>query len=101
VINQSFLDQPFLLKGTIDISDYYNWEYQRAEQTHYALKLAMAPEGVVLHTWNAEKQADFASNWYLLAVRLRACLTVVLLSGSYDARAGELLLELLDYSLEQ
>src|SRR6266496_1443181 len=35
----SFLDQPFLLKGTIQIANYYNFGYDRAEQTHYSFTI--------------------------------------------------------------
>jgi ATPase subunit of ABC transporter with duplicated ATPase domains len=34
-----FLDQPFLLKGTIEIANYYNFGYDRAEQTHYSFTI--------------------------------------------------------------
>lgn len=35
----SFLDQPFILKGKIDVSDYYNYGYERGQGTHFAFEI--------------------------------------------------------------
>jgi hypothetical protein len=34
-----FLDQPFLLKGTIEVSNYYNFGYRDVEQSHYSFDI--------------------------------------------------------------
>jgi hypothetical protein len=97
----SFLDQPFLLKGTIEISNYYNWGYQRAEQTHYSFRIN---DGTG-HRCDAYMERGIAGELrqQLLSAGgpLKGLFTVVLLRGRYEANASEVFVELLDYRLEQ
>jgi hypothetical protein len=97
----SFLDQPFVLKGRIEISNYYNYGYQKAEQTHYSFRIN---DGTGHHC-DAYMERGIAGNLrpQLLSAGgpLKGLFTVVLLRRRYEANAGNLLVELLDCRLEK
>ena len=96
----SFLDQPFILKGKIDVSDYYNWGYQRAKGFTTPLRLLRSA-----HPCNAymerTKAAELRQQLLDAGRPLKGMFTVVLLSGRHHNSQVGLLLELLDYRLEQ
>jgi hypothetical protein len=68
-----FVDQPFMLQDTIEITNYYNYGYVGARKLTIPSKLPTAPESVVLHIWSAQKQATCVSDCCLLAVRSKGC----------------------------
>jgi hypothetical protein len=97
----NFLDQPFLLEGTIEVSNYYNWGYREAEQTHYSFKVIDGTGNDCAVFGECAKAAELRQQSFDNSGPLNGVFTVVLLSDRYRASSSELLLELLDYHLEK
>src|SRR5262249_34986951 len=98
----TFLDRPFVLKGTIKITNYYNFGYNGAEQTHYSFAIEDGRDGCAAYMEHA-KAGELRQR--LLSARgpLKGVFTVVLLRRRYYASGGHpngLFVELLDYRLE-
>jgi hypothetical protein len=99
-----FLDQPFLLKGTIEIANYYNYGYNGAEETHYSFTINDGTGRSCDAYMEHGKAGDLRQQLLSAGGPLKGVFTVVLLSGRYNAASGHppnLLLELLDYRLER
>jgi hypothetical protein len=92
-----------LLKGTIEVSNYYNFGYRDVEQSHYSFDIIDSTQRHC-YAYMERPNADNLRQQLLAAGRpLKGVFSVALLSHSYDQgnRPMELLLELLDYRLEQ
>ena len=98
----SFLDQPLLLEGTIEMDNFYSYGYDQAEQTHYCFKITDST-GTRCHAYmEREKAGNLRQELVSAGSPLKGLFTVVLLSRRYDAnRHPGLFLELLDYRLER
>jgi hypothetical protein len=98
-----FLDQPFLLKGTIEIVNYYNFGYHGAEETHSSFTINDGSGRSCDAYMERGKAGDLRQQLLSAGGPVKGLVTVVLLSQRYYTSAGhpgELLVELLDYRLE-
>jgi hypothetical protein len=98
----SFLDQPFLLKGTIEIANYYNFGYDRAEQTHYSFTINDGSGGRCAAYMERGKAGDLRQQLLSAGGPVKGLFTLVLLSQRYysSGHPNGLFVELLDYRLE-
>jgi hypothetical protein len=97
----NFLNQPFILKGTIEISDYYNYGYRRAEQTHYSFRINDGTGKRCNAYMERGKVGGLRQQLLSAGGPIKGSFSVVLLSRRYERNSGQLFLELLDYRLEQ
>ena len=98
----NFLDQSFLLEGSIEVSNYYNWGYQEAEQTHYSFKVVDSTGNHCAVYMERERAAKLRQQLIDAGGPLKGVFTVVLLGDRYrksNIPPSELTLELLDYHL--
>jgi len=98
VINQSFLDQPFILEGKIDVSDYYNYGYTRAQGTHFAFEITDSNAHRCHAYMEREKAGKLREQLLAAGSPVKGVFKVMLLSHLYY-RCSDLLVELLDYRL--
>ena len=99
---RSFLDQPLLLEGTIEIDNFYSYRYEEAEQTHNCFEITDSA-GKSCHAYMERERAGNLRQQLVSAGRpVKGVFSVVLLSRRYytNARHPGLFLELLDYRLE-
>jgi len=96
----SFLDQPFLLKGVIEVSDYYSWGYNRAQQTHYSFKINDGTGRRCNAFMERGKAGGLRQQLLSAGGPIKGLFTVVLLGRRYEKNAS-LCVELLDYRIEQ
>jgi len=89
-----------LLKGSIEISNYYNWGYKGAEETHYSFRINDGTGSRCDAYMERGKAGDLRQQLLSAGGPVKGLFTVALLSGHYEAESGSLLLELLDYRLE-
>lgn len=98
---RSFFDRTFLLKGTIEVSSYYNFGYKEAEPTHYAFGIR---DDSIRHECYAYMERAKAAELHQRVLNaggpVKGVFTVVLLFSRYS-NPMELDVELLDYRLEQ
>ena len=93
----SFLDKPFFLQGSIELSSYYNWGYGDAEPTHYSFELRSGGKKCHVYMERA-KAAGLRKQLVDAGGSLKGFFSVILLKARYrDNGTGDLLLELLDY----
>src|SRR5262245_40853773 len=94
---RTFLDQPFLLKGTIDVSGYYNYGYAEAERTHYAFEISDRLGSYCYAYMQRGENSENLRQQLIQAGRpLEGVFTVMIRSGRYKRDAGsQLLVELL------
>jgi hypothetical protein len=95
-----FLDQPFVLKGTIEISSFYLSGYGDAQQSHYAFKIVDSAEGRCDAYMERAKAGKLRQQLLDAGSPLKGVFTVALLSSRYK-RSAWLDVELLDCRLEQ
>jgi len=98
---RSFFDRTFLLKGTIEVSNYYNFGYKEAEPTHYAFTIRDDSTGHDCHAYmERAKAAELHQRVLNAGSPVKGVFAVILLRSRYSDPM-ELDLELLDYRLEQ
>ena len=92
----SFLDKPFVMTGSIEVSSYYNWGYRGAESTHYSFDLRNDRKRC--HAFMERTRATELRKQLLAADgSLKGRFLVVISRQRFEKSSGELLLELLDY----
>ena len=98
---RSFFDQTFLLKGTIEVSNYYNFGYSEAEPTHYAFRIRDDSTGHECYAYmERAKAAELHQRVLNAGGPVKGVFAVILLRSRYS-HPGELDVELLDCRLEQ
>jgi len=98
---RSFFDQTLLLKGRIEVSNYYNFGYKEAEPTHYGFAIRDDSTG---HDCKAYMERAKAAELHQRVLNaggpVKGVFAVILLRSRY-IDPMELDVELLDYRLEQ
>ena len=97
-----------MLQGTIGISTYYNYGYNGAEETHYSFEITDSTGRGCAAYMERSKAGNLRERLLSAGSSLKGVFTVVLLGGRYyydierpSIHASGLLVELLDYRLEQ
>ena len=101
---QNFLDQPFVLQGSIEVSNYYNWGYAEAERTHYSFDVVDSTGTECQVFMERERGANLHQKLIDAGRPLKGVFSVVLLGDRYRKAGGHppgLLLELLGYHLDR
>ena len=98
-----FVDQPFMLQGTIEITNYYNFGYDGAEETHYSFEITDNARHRCSAYMERAKAGDLRERLLSAGGSLKGVFTVVLLSRRYykSGHPNGLLVELLDYRFDQ
>jgi len=96
----SFIDQPFVLRGTIEISSYYNYGYYHAQETHDAFEVVDNTRSACHAYMDREKAGKLREQLLSAGGPLKGVFTVIILGGRFQ-RNSDLEVELLDYRLEQ
>ena len=99
----NFVDQPFMLQGTIEIDNYYNFGYDGAEETHYSFAITDSTGKRCAAYMERAKAGDLRERLLSAGSSLKGVFTVVLLSRRYYQKGhpNGLFVELMDYRLEQ
>lgn len=94
----AFLDKPFFLQGTIEVSSYYNYGYSGFEATHYSFEIRDTTGSG--HAYMERAKAIALRERLLTSGKaLTGVFSVVLLKNRYD-QSMSLHLELLDCQLQ-
>jgi hypothetical protein len=98
-----FVDQPFMLQDTIEITNYYNFGYVGAEETHYSFEITDSTGKRCAAYMERAKAGDLRERLLSAGSSLKGVFTVVLLSRRYyqSGHPNGLFVELVDYRLEQ
>jgi hypothetical protein len=98
----NFFDQPFLLKGTINVAAYYNMGYREADRTHYCFGITDKTGSDCYAYMERERGGILHQQLIAAGGPLNGVFNVILLRSRFDRLAPpQLLVELLDYRLEQ
>ena len=92
----AFLDKPFFLDGTIEVSNYYNYGYDNAEGTHYSFQVDNDDYRSCHVFMERSKAAALRKQILDAGGKLKGLFSVVILKARYES-PGEVLAELLDY----
>ncbi|MEI6806854.1 MAG: hypothetical protein WCK49_10190 [Myxococcaceae bacterium] len=79
----SFLDKPFAMSGSIEVSDYYGYGYSEARKTHYSFELRDGTGQCHVYM-ERDKSADLRKQLLAAGGSLKGRFTVVILSKRHE-----------------